>query len=244
MLSPALCATFSAMQTKDTPQTAPPHPREVETWLFDLDNTLYPASCRLFDQIDRRMGLFIEQRFGLSSEAARHMQKSFFHTHGTTLRGLMTEHAIDPGEYLDFVHDIDLSGLEADSRLDAALAALPGRKVIFTNADTGHAERVLERLALAHHFEAIFDIRAAEFVPKPDEGPYDRLLENHGLAAPRTVFFEDSARNLKPAHARGMTTVWVRHEANWSAPPDEDDYIHHRTDDLTAWLQALQDGRD
>lgn len=228
------------MQKTEALKAPLPRHQEIETWLFDLDNTLYPASCRLFDQVDRRMGLFIEQRFGLSPEDARRMQKTFFHSHGTTLRGLMSEHAIDPGDYLDFVHDIDLSVLVADARLDATLSTLPGRKVIFTNADTSHAERVLERLALREHFETIFDIRAADFVPKPDERPYDRLLDSHGLAAERTIFFEDSARNLKPAHARGMTTVWVRHEADWSAPPEEDDYIHHHTDDLTAWLQRLQ----
>lgn len=216
----------------------------VETWLFDLDNTLYPASCRLFDQIDVRMGEFIQRSFDLDPTAARVLQKDYFRRYGTTLKGLMDEHGVDPHAYLDYVHDIDHSPVEPDKRLSESLARLPGRKVIFTNASTNHAEKVLERLEIAHHFEAIFDIHQASYIPKPAEQPYDQIIAAHGIEAPRTVFFEDSAKNLAPAAARGMTTVWVEHAADWSRGNDAElDYVHHRTDDLGAWLSALTTDR-
>jgi putative hydrolase of the HAD superfamily len=216
---------------------------EVETWLFDLDNTLYPASCRLFDQIDRRMGAFIQQAFSVSEVEAREMQKAYFLEYGTTLRGLMDQHGQDPHAYLAYVHDIDLEAVAPSPALERALARLPGRKVIFTNASEDHAARVLARLGVAHHFAEVFDIVAADFRPKPEEIAYERMIAAHGVTPARTVFFEDSARNLKPAHARGMTTVWVEHEARWSRAGAEEDasFIHHRTGDLVAWLEALPD---
>lgn len=217
-----------------------PQPEQVETWLFDLDNTLYPASCRLFDQIDRRMGVYIQKLLALGAEEARAVQKAYFRDHGTTLRGLMTLHDVDPEDYLGFVHDIDHSPVEPNRHLTEALERLPGRKLIFTNASVGHAEKVLDRLGIEGHFEAIFDIAHASYIPKPAEAPYDVLIERHEIDPARTVFFEDSARNLEPAAARGMTTVWVEHEAEWSGAGESDPhYVHHRTRDLPAWLRGL-----
>lgn len=217
----------------------------VDTWLFDLDNTLYPANCNIFPLVERRMGLFIEERFGMEREAARALQKRLFGQYGTTMRGLMTEKGVDAEEYLAFVHDIDLATLVPDQVLLEAVARLPGRKLIFTNASAEHALRVLERVSLAGHFEAVFDIRDAAFDPKPGEAAYDLLIERHGIDPWRTVFFEDTVRNLQPAHARGMTTVWVEHDAVWSRADmagvgdQTPDYVHHRTRELPAWLAAL-----
>jgi putative hydrolase of the HAD superfamily len=215
----------------------------VETWVFDLDNTLYPASCNLFDQVSRRMGSFIQETFGLDPEAARAKQKQYFHDHGTTLRGLMTVDGIDPAAFLAYVHDIDVSVLPPMPQLEAALAALPGRKVVFTNGSVPHAERVMTRLGIERHFEAIWDIVASDYVPKPDPAPYARMIERHGIAPDRAAMVEDMAKNLRPAHDLGMTTVWVRTELAWALPDGEDAHVHHVVDDLTDWLAGVGGGR-
>ena len=153
----------------------------VEHWVFDLDNTLYSAQCRIFHQIDRRMGEFIAGLLGLAYEDARRLQKKYFHTYGTTLRGLMNNHQVDPSAYLEFVHDIDLTAVAPDLALDAALARLPGIKVIFTNASRGHAEQVIRALGVARHFAAIFDIQDAGYLPKPEPETYDRFIARHRI---------------------------------------------------------------
>ena len=208
----------------------------VDTWIFDLDNTLYPSTSRLFDQIDLRIGQFIAQRFDVDSQEARKIQKSYFREHGTTLNGLMTEHDMAPEEFLDYVHDIDFSPLEPSAGLEAALAALPGRKMIFTNADVSYARKVLVRLGVAHHFEHVFDITAAKYVPKPFPAAYEALVQRHEIEPKATIFFEDIARNLVPAAALGMTTVWVRGDDNWVLPGNEDAKPDYETTDLVAWL--------
>ena len=230
---------------RQAPESRPlPHGDEVEVWLFDLDNTLYPAACNLFPQVERRMGEFICQHFGLDLPEAKALQKRLFREHGTTLRGLMSEHGIDAREFLDFVHDVDLSVIRQSPELDEALTQLPGRKLIFTNADQPYTERVLERMGVSHHFEGIFDIVASEYLPKPQPEPYDMLIERFRIDPQRTIFFEDSARNLEPAHARGMMTVWIEHDQPWSrSGVDEDDvlppWVHYHDHDLLSWLQKL-----
>jgi putative hydrolase of the HAD superfamily len=208
----------------------------VDTWLFDLDNTLYPSTSRLFDQIDIRIGQFISERFNIDSVEARKIQKSYFREHGTTLNGLMTEHDMAPEEFLDYVHDIDFSPLEPSAGLDKALAALPGRKLIFTNADVPYSRKVLERLGVGHHFEHVYDIAAANYVPKPFPDAYTTLIQTHNIEPETAIFFEDIVRNLVPAAALGMTTVWVRGEDNWVLPGNEDAKPDFETNDLVAWL--------
>ncbi len=216
-------------------------------WLFDLDNTLYPHSCRLFDQIDRRMGEFVQGYLRLDPAEARRLQKQYLREHGTTMNGLMRVHGLDPRDFLDYVHAIDLTPVDPNPALDAALAALPGRKLIYTNGSESHAERVLTRLGIADHFEAVFDIVAADYEPKPERGPFERLLRRHAVAAEGTVFFDDMPRNLAPAAELGMTTVWVESESEWATLGHSGDepFVHHRTDDLTGWLRARgpADGR-
>ncbi|WP_282605854.1 pyrimidine 5'-nucleotidase [Pelagibius sp. Alg239-R121] len=211
----------------------------IETWIFDLDNTLYPESCSLFDQVDRRMGLFVEQLLDMDRVSARTLQKQLFREHGTTLRGLMTVHGIDPQSYLDFVHQIDVSGISHDAELDRALERLPGRKVIFTNASVPHAQNVMERLGIASHFSDIYDIARADYLPKPARATYEDFVSTLDVDPARAIFFEDTARNLEPAAAMGMTTVWLETFSNGSAQGAENDYVHHRTNDLSAWLTAV-----
>jgi putative hydrolase of the HAD superfamily len=219
--------------------------RDVRVWIFDLDNTLYPAACSLFAQVDRRMGRFIADRFGLPLEAARLEQKRLFRDHGTTLRGLMTERGVDPVEFMDFVHDIDVGGLPPDPRLADGLARLPGRKLIHTNGSVAHARRVTERLGIADAFEAVFDIAAGDWIPKPDPRPYAALVARYGVDPTRACMVEDIARNLVPAAAMGMTTVWVRSEADWARPGrggvGAGEHVHHEVDDLPGFVAELAD---
>jgi putative hydrolase of the HAD superfamily len=211
----------------------------AETWVFDLDNTLYPASSNLFAQVDVRIRDFIAALLGLPEDEAYRLQKQLFREHGTTLRGLMTRHGVDPGEFMDFVHDIDVTPIDPSPDLDAALARLPGRKVIFTNASANHARRVTERLGVTRHFDAVFDIEDAGYVPKPHGQPYARLIERHRIEPRTAVMVEDIARNLHPAAALGFTTVWVRTELAWAADGAEEDHVHHVAEDLADWLRRL-----
>jgi putative hydrolase of the HAD superfamily len=212
----------------------------MTVWLFDLDNTLYPHSCRLFDQVDRRMGEFVQAFLGLPPADARALQKRYLQAHGTTMNGLMLNHGLNPQDYLDYVHAIDLSPVQPDPALDAALDALPGRKLIYTNGSVEHASGVLGRLGIARHFEAVFDIVAAGYAPKPDPAPMAQLVETHALDPARTTFFDDMPRNLAPAAELGMTTVWVESDSEWArlGHAGDEPFVHHRTRDLAGWLQA------
>lgn len=216
--------------------------QDRDIWIFDLDNTLYPAECNLFAEVSRRMTRFIAERFALDMQAARRLQKGYFQRYGTTLRGLMTERGIAPEEFLAFVHDIDFSPLSPDLRLARAIAALPGRKLIHTNGSRDYALRVLERLELGHFFDDIFDIVAADFLPKPDASGYRKLLAAHGVDPRRAVMVEDIARNLIPAADLGMVTCWIAgnmedSENFWAAEGMSDAHIHYRVSDLASWLE-------
>jgi putative hydrolase of the HAD superfamily len=217
---------------------SPPDLAHLDCWVFDLDNTLYPAASNLFDQVDRRMGAFIVETLGLAPEEARALQKQYFRDYGTTLSGLMREHGIDPQAFLDYVHDIDLSVLGPAPRLGAALAALPGRKVIYTNGSIAHAQRVLTRLEIAGHFDGIVDIVVSDFDPKPSTRAFARMLDHLRVRPDRAAMVEDIAKNLRPAKAVGMVTVWLRGDARWAAPT-EDDVIDHVVDDLADWLSGV-----
>ncbi len=216
----------------------------VDTWVFDLDNTLYPSACNLFDQVDRRMGEFISRQLGVDRIEARRIQKLYFHEYGTTLRGLMLLHGMAPAAFLNYVHDIDLTPVEPSPALDDRLDRLGGRKLVFTNGSAPHAERVLDRLGVARHFSGIFDIVAADYVPKPDPLPYARLVERFAIDPRRAAMVEDIARNLAPAHALGMTTVWLHSENDWCRPGTVTDHVHHTVDDLVTWLTAVIAARE
>jgi putative hydrolase of the HAD superfamily len=211
---------------------------EIETWIFDLDNTLYPASCRLFDQIHSRMTQFIAERLDLSPEAALSVQKAYFREHGTTLRGLMTVNRIDPRDFLSFVHEIDLACVPADPILVQALAALPGRKIVHTNGSERHAARLLDHLGIAALFCGIVDIESSGYDPKPGLTGYRELLRRHAVAPGTALMVEDIARNLVPAAALGMTTAWVCTTADWATAGSDGDHIHHIVENLGTFLSA------
>lgn len=213
----------------------------VDCWIFDLDNTLYPPSTRLFDQIDIRMGAFIENLLGCDSTEARRVQKLYFHDHGTTLSGLMHYHAIDPHEFLAFVHDIDMAPLVAAPRLADRLAALPGRKLVFTNGDDAYAARVLTALDLSDSFDGMWDIHAMNYRPKPEPSAYTGMIEAFDIRPENAVFVEDMARNLAPAKALGMQTVWLDLATEWGDRAKDDAAIDLVVGDIAQWLDTLAD---
>jgi putative hydrolase of the HAD superfamily len=214
----------------------------IRNWIFDLDNTLYPASSNLFPLIDARIGAYVARLLGVDADEAHRIQKGYFHEHGTTLSGLMAEHDVDPHHYLGDVHDIEMDLLTRNDALAAALARLPGRKLVFTNGDGPYAARVLDRLGLGESFEAIHDIHATAYRPKPDPVVYHGLCEAYDLDPHHSLFAEDMARNLKPAKAIGMTTVWVDNGSE--QPPNDSDrsFIDYTTKDIGHWLlEILED---
>jgi putative hydrolase of the HAD superfamily len=209
----------------------------VDTRVFDLDNTLYGADIDLFHQIDQRMKQYIARLLGVSLERAFELQKRYYRVHGTTLRGLMLFHNINADEFLEYVHDIDHSVLSPHPELAAALKALPGRRVIYTNGSERHAIKVLARLGIADAFDGIFDIRAGGYVPKPDPAPYAEMAKALNVAPARAAMFEDSFKNLKPAADLGMVTVWVRHIEHVAGPHDNTSHCRFVTDDMVGWLE-------
>jgi putative hydrolase of the HAD superfamily len=213
--------------------------RHIESWIFDLDNTLYPASADLFGLIDVRMGLYVQRLIGCDAEEAHRIQKKLFHEHGTTLSGLMQNHRIDPYEFLAFVHDVEMDALQEDRRLIEAVARLPGRKLVFTNGDTAYASRVLTKLGLSQSFEAIHDIHACAYQPKPHEASYASMTKALAVDPATALFVEDMARNLKPAKAIGMTTVWVNNGSEQGPSTADRGYIDFEISDVGQWLHEI-----
>ena len=211
----------------------------VTDWIFDLDNCLYPASTRLFELIDERMGNYIERLVGCDSSEAKRIQKAHFHTHGTTLAGLMREHGVDPHDFLEDVHAIPLDRVTRDDRLATGLARLPGRKIVFTNADAPYARRVLEALGVGQHFAELHDIHAAQLRPKPDRHGYELMVRRFGIDPARTAMIEDMAQNLKPAKQLGMTTVWVDNGSERGNYGHHPDFIDLTIADVGEWLEEM-----
>ncbi len=228
----------------ETAETGPDF-RHVDTWIFDLDNTLYRADSDLFAQIDARMSAYVANLLGISPDEAKKLQKDYYRDYGTTLSGLIRVHGIDPETFLSDVHDIDLTRLEPDPALNSAIARLPGRRFVFTNGCRNHAQRVLDRIGLAQAMDDIWDIRTIAFQPKPERAAYERVLADTGIAASRAAMFEDVARNLVPAHELGMTTVWINNGSVWSKqgpehPVAQPHHINYETDDITAFLSTIR----
>jgi putative hydrolase of the HAD superfamily len=218
----------------------------IDTWVFDLDNTLYPHHVNLWQQVDQRIGEFIGAYLKISAQEARFIQKDYYRRYGTSMRGMMTEHGVHADDYLAYVHQIDHSPLEPNPAMGAAIAKLPGRKLILTNGSTGHADAVLDRLGIGEHFEAVFDIIAADLEPKPAPQTYQKFLSRHDVDPAGAAMFEDLARNLVVPHQLGMTTVLVVPDGtqevvreDWELEGRDAPHVDHVTDDLTGFLQGL-----
>jgi putative hydrolase of the HAD superfamily len=227
--------------------TNPPRPfTHIDTWVFDLDNTLYPHHVNLWQQVDARIGEFVSGWLNVSSEEARRIQKDYYLRYGTTMRGMMTLHGVHADDYLAYVHKIDHSPLEPNPALGAAIAKLPGRKLILTNGSTDHVDAVLARLGLSSHFDAVFDIIAANFEPKPARATYQKFLADHAVDPSRAAMFEDLARNLVIPHELGMTTALVVPDGtkdvvreDWELEGRDAPHVDHVTDDLAGFLAGL-----
>jgi putative hydrolase of the HAD superfamily len=219
---------------------------DVRSWIFDLDNTLYPRHTNLFAQVDVRIRDYVQRLLDLPSEDAQLLQRDYYRRYGTTLRGLMVEHGITPDDFLEYVHDIDHSPVEADPRLSSAIARLPGRRFIFTNGSRLHAEKVMARLGLGPDFEDIFDIVRADLIPKPHPDTYARFLAENAIDPASAAMFEDLARNLEVPKALGMATVLIVPNGTeevlaetWETEGSDGAHIDHLTDDLGVFLEAV-----
>ena len=208
----------------------------IDTWLFDLDNTLYPEESGFMQGVESRMTAFVAKVTGLEHDAAYSLQKHYLAEHGLTLKGLMLHHGVDPADFHALFHDLSLEVLARDAELLSALSKLPGRRLIFTNADEVHAERVLKHLGLRDLFDDVFHIASFDFAPKPDPLGFQRMIDAHSLDPQATSFFEDSEKNLKPAADLGMTTVLVGPGAAGSTAP----FVHHRAAKLTPFLSGAR----
>lgn len=228
--------------------TTAPKPADfahVTEWVFDLDNTLYPHHTNLFSQIDVKMTEYVSQLLQLPKDEARVLQKKYYLEYGTTLHGLMDNYQISPDDFLNYVHDIDYSWLDPDPALGDAIKALPGRKFIFTNGDKKHAENTARQLGILDHFDEIFDVVAADLVPKPAQETYDKFRALHRVDVQKAAMFEDLARNLEVPKSMGMKTVLIvpnNFEPTFSEHWEHDDatnYVDHTTDNLTEFLNSI-----
>ncbi len=222
-----------------------PSLQHIRNWVFDLDNTLYKADVSFFSQIDRKMTEFISRYLALQPLEARKVQKNYLAEYGTSLSGLMAVHGMDPTEFLNYVHDVDLSLLKPDSKLRAHIKALPGRKFIFTNGSKAHARNVATHLDLFELFDGSFGIEDGDYIPKPKRSPYIKFCDVFNIDPKTAIFFEDGLRNLEVPKYMGMMTVLVTSNADWSDEPEitrpagrttQADYVDFITNDLTKWL--------
>ncbi|MBL8531263.1 MAG: pyrimidine 5'-nucleotidase [Hyphomonadaceae bacterium] len=210
----------------------------IRDWVFDLDNTLYPAPT-LYDEIGQRMNAYIARTLAVDEIRAQELRERYFHQYGATVCGLVAHHGVNARDFLAYVHDADHSVLSPDPELDALLARLPGRKLVFTNGGGGHAQRVLETLGLARHFAHVFDIEDAGLAPKPQKQAYERLIAAHAVAAGTAILVEDTLKNLEPAHAMGFRTALV----GATHPDPHVAYVDHWAPDVSTFLRRWLDAQ-
>ena len=217
--------------------------KKIKYWLFDLDNTLYSGDTKVFDQVDKKMSKFISEKLKVSEEEAKKIQKNYFHEYNTTLNGMIKNHDIDANEFLEFVHDVNLDFLKKDEFLGNQINKLNGKKIIFTNGSKAHAANVTGKIGIDKLFDGVFDIVDSDFYPKPSMEPYKKIIENYNIEPEYCIFFEDIARNWKPAHELGMKTVWIKNKEPWAAEYSDAEFINYRTDNLANFLKEINEYR-
>ena len=211
----------------------------IKYWIFDLDNTLYSGKTKVFEQVDKRMSKYISDKLNISVEEAKKIQKNYFHEYNTTLNGMIKNHKIDPDEFLEFVHDINIDFLQKDPALGNEIEKLDGKKIIFTNGSRKHAINVSKQIGIEQLFDDIFDIVDAEFIPKPSMEPYKKLVKKHKIDPKLCVLVEDIARNLKPAYEMGMKTVWIENDEPWASKFSDSKFVNYRTNNLSEFLKKI-----
>ena len=217
--------------------------KKIKYWIFDLDNTLYSGDTKVFDQVDKKMSKFISEKLNVGVEEARKIQKSYFHEYNTTLNGMIKNHKIDADEFLEFVHDVNLDFLKANKPLEQEITNLKGKKFIFTNGSKAHAANVTKRIGIEKLFDGVFDIVESDFIPKPSIEPYKKIIEKYKIEPQYSIFIEDIARNLKPAHELGMKTVWIKNDEPWAAKFSDAEFINYKTDKLSNFLRKINETR-
>ena len=213
--------------------------KSIKYWRFDLDNTLYSGKTKVFEQVDKKMSKYISNKLNITVEEAKKIQKNYFHEYNTTLNGMIKNHKIDPDEFLEYVHDIDIDFLEKDLELVKEMERLEGKKIIFTNGSRKHAINVTKRIGIDQCFDGIFDIVDSDFVPKPSIEPYKKLVEKHKIDPKLCVFVEDIARNLKPAYEMGMKTVWIENDEPWAKKFSDSIFVNYKTNNLSEFLRKI-----
>ena len=211
----------------------------IKYWIFDLDNTLYSGKTKVFEQVDKKMSKYISNKLNISVEEAKKIQKNYFYEYNTTLNGMIKNHKIDPDEFLDFVHDINIDFLQKDLALGKEIEKLEGKKIIFTNGSRKHAINVTKQIGIDQLFDDIFDIVDAEFIPKPLMEPYKKLVKKHKIDPKLCVLVEDIARNLKPAYEMGMKTVWIENDEPWASKFSDSEFVNYRTNNLSEFLKKI-----
>jgi putative hydrolase of the HAD superfamily len=213
--------------------------KSIKYWLFDLDNTLYSGKTKVFEQVDKKMSKYISDKLNVSIEEAKKIQKNYFYEYNTTLNGMIKNHQIDPNEFLEFVHDINIDFLQKDIKLAEEIEKLDGKKIIFTNGSKKHALNVTKRIGIDQLFDGIFDIVDSDFMPKPSMEAYKKLIEKHKIDPKLSVFIEDIARNLKPAYEMGMKTVWIENDEPWAKKFSDNDFVNYKTSNLSEFLEKI-----
>ena len=215
--------------------------KKIKYWLFDLDNTLYSGNTKVFDQVDKKMSLYISKKLNVNMDEAKKIQKKYFHEYNTTLNGMIKNHKINAEEFLEFVHDVDLNFLKKDLNLMNELNNLKGKKYIFTNGSKAHASNVTKRIGIENLFDGVFDIVDSDFIPKPSIEPYKKIIQKYGIDPEYCIFIEDIARNLKPAYELGMKTVWIKNDEPWAAEFSDERFVNFKTDNLSNFLRSINE---
>ena len=213
----------------------------IKYWIFDLDNTLYNGQTKVFSEVDKKMSAFISKKLDVDLTKAKEIQKKYFYDTGTTLSGLMKYNKVNPHEFLEFVHDIDISWLPKDLLLREELIKIKEKKYIFTNGSHSHVKNITNQLGIEDLFDGIFAITDADFIPKPSIEPYKKIIEKYKIEPQYSIFIEDIARNLKPAHELGMKTVWIKNSEPWAAEFSDGNFINYKTDNLANFLKEINE---
>ena len=213
--------------------------QSIKYWIFDLDNTLYSGETKVFEQVDKKMSKYISYKLNINIDEAKKIQKNYFHKYNTTLNGMIKNHKINPEEFLESVHDINIDFLQKDLELAKEMEKLEGKKIIFTNGSRKHAINVTKRIGIEQYFDDIFDIVDSDFIPKPAIEPYKKLVEKHKIDPNLCALVEDIARNLKPAYEMGMKTIWIENDEPWAKEFSDSNFINYKTNNLSEFIKKI-----